>query len=64
MTITDYEHQSTLTDVAITLTRDEAEELATYLHALLSRPAVHSVYLSEVRNGQLNKDLRFEINAA
>ncbi len=62
MTITDYEHQSTLTDVAITLTRDEAEDLATYLRALLTRPCLNAIHLSEIQNGQLSKDVSFELS--
>lgn len=61
MRITDYEHAGTLKDVAISLTRDEAEDLAIYLHALLKRPSLDSVHLSEVRGGRIEKDICFNL---
>ena len=62
MIITDYERSVSLRDVAISLTRDEAEELSLYLKALLTRPEANAVYLSEVRGGAIQKDLRFSID--
>ncbi len=64
MRITDYEHAGTLKDIAISLTRDEAEELSLYLHALLRRPSLDSVHLSEIRCGRIDKDIRFNLSEA
>lgn len=64
MRITDYEHSGTLKDVAISLSRDEAEELSLYLNVLLRRPGVHSVHLSEIQRGRIEKDIRFNLAEA
>ncbi len=64
MRITDYEHAGNLKDLAISLTRDEAEELELYLHALLKRPSIQSVHLSEIRAGRIDKDIRFNLAEA
>lgn len=61
MRITDFEQSKSLSDVAISLTRDEAEELHLYLCTLLRRPELAAIHLSEVRNGRLERDLRLEI---
>jgi Ran GTPase-activating protein (RanGAP) involved in mRNA processing and transport len=61
MIITDYERATNLKDVAISLTREEAEELALYLHALLKRPNVQNIHLSEVRAGRIDKDICFNL---
>ena len=61
MRITDYEHSSHLRDVGIMLTRAEAEDLALYLSALLRRPELNAVHLSEVRQGQINREIQFHI---
>ena len=63
MRITDYEHSSHLRDVGIMLTREEAEDLAAYLSALLRRPELHSVQLSEYRKGRINREIQFQIQA-
>lgn len=64
MRITDYEKSTSLRDVLISLTKDEAEELSVYLNALLRRPQVKGVHLSEFTNGRLERDIRFEIAPA
>ena len=61
MRITDYEKSRSLRDVLISLTREEAEELSLYLTALIHRPQVKGVHLSEVTNGCLERDIRIEI---
>lgn len=61
MRITDYEHSSHLRDVGILLTREEAEDLATYLNALLRRPAVNTVQLSEYQQGRLSREIQFQL---
>jgi len=61
MRITDYEKSRNLRDVLISLTREEAEELSLYLNALIHRPQVKGVHLTEVQNGHLERDIRIEI---
>jgi hypothetical protein len=61
MRITDYEKSRSLRDVLISLTNEEAEELSLYLSALIRRPQVKGVHLSEVSNGRLERDIRIEI---
>ncbi len=61
MRITDYEVGRTLRDVAIVLTRDEAEELASYLHRLVARPAVRHAHLSAVIGSHLEQELTIAI---
>ncbi len=57
MRITDYEGGRTLRDVAITLTRDEAEELAAYLFRLMSSAELRHAHLSSVRGAGLDQEL-------
>lgn len=61
MRITDYEKSTSLRDVLISLTREEAEELQTYLSALLHRPQVKAIHLTEIAAGHMERDIRFEI---
>ncbi|MFN8218821.1 MAG: hypothetical protein U0S12_01645 [Fimbriimonadales bacterium] len=61
MRITDYETRKSLNDVSLTLTRDEAEELAVYLERLLSNPEVERAHLSEVANSRLERELTVQI---
>lgn len=61
MRITDYERGKTLRDVAITLTPDEAEELAAYLHRLMGRPEVAHAHLSNLCGAQLEQELTIAI---
>jgi hypothetical protein len=63
MRITDYERGNTLRDVSISLTRQEAEDLAAYLHRLLSEPAVNRAYLSEVVNTSIDKEITIAVDA-
>jgi hypothetical protein len=64
MRITDYEGGKTLRDVAITLTRDEAEELAAYLHRLMGTPSVRHAHLSAVRGAHLDQELTIAIESS
>ena len=57
MRITDYEQGKNLSDVCISLTRDEAEELCAYLKRLLSCPEVGRAYLSEIVGSRLEREL-------
>lgn len=62
MRITDYEKSRNLRDVLISLTKEEAEDLSLYLNALLHRPQVKGVHLTEVCNGCMERDIRIEIS--
>ena len=64
MRIIDYEKANNLRDVAISLTREEAEDLAVYLGAMLKRPQLHAIHLSEVAGGKIDKEIRFDLAEA
>jgi len=61
MRITDYERGRTLSDVAITLTADEASELAAYLNRLIKHRELGHAHLSEVRGVHLERELTIAI---
>ncbi len=61
MQIFDYESSAKLNDLKIVLTREEAEDLATYLEAMLARPHLSAVHLTEVREGRLQREVCFEL---
>jgi hypothetical protein len=61
MRITDYEAGKTLSDVCISLTQDEAQELAAYLHRLIKNPDVNRAYLSEIVNNRLEKEITISL---
>lgn len=63
MQIFDYESSAKLNDLKIVLTRDEAEDLAAYLDAMLERPHLSAVHLTEVRDGRLQREVCFELDA-
>jgi len=63
MRITDYEKGTTLRDVSIALTRQEAEDLAAYLEHLLHEPRVNRAYLSEVKDLKLDKEITISLEA-
>lgn len=48
-------------DVAITLTSDEAQELADYLRRLVSRPTVRHAHLSAVIGAHFDQELTISI---
>lgn len=62
MRITDYEGGRTLRDVAITLTRDEAEELAAYLHRLIGAQQIPHAHLCAVRGSHLEQELTIALD--
>ena len=64
MRITDFEKGSNLSDICITLTRDEAEDLAAYLNKLLKEPSIPRVYLSEIVNTRLEKEITIAVDAS
>lgn len=61
MRITDYESTKNLTDVGLTLTRDEAEELYIYLHKMLDKAEVRKAYLTECNGGGIERELTVTI---
>lgn len=64
MRITDYEKGTNLSDVCITLTRDEAEDLSIYLQKLLNDPKLSRVYVSEIVNARLEKEITITVDGA
>lgn len=61
MRITDFERGRSLSDVAITLTADEATELAAYLNRLIKHREVSTAHLSEVSGMKLERELTIAI---
>lgn len=61
MRITDYERNQSLSDVAITLTAEEASELAAYLHRLIKHRELGHAHLSEVTGMRLERELTIAI---
>lgn len=61
MQIFDYETSAKLNDLKIVLTRAEAEDLAAYLSAMLARPHLTAVHLTEVLDGRLQREVCFEL---
>lgn len=61
MRITDYERGRSLSDVAITLTQDEAAELAAYLNRLIKHRELGHAHLSEVSGTHLERELTIAI---
>jgi hypothetical protein len=57
MRITDYESTRSLTDVGLSLTRDEAEELFIYLHKLLDKGEVRKAFLTECDGCGIGREL-------
>ncbi len=61
MRITDYESRKNLTDVGLSLTRDEAEELYIYLHKMLDKSEIHRAYLTEYYGWGIERELSVSI---
>ena len=61
MRIFDYENTKTLNDVAITLDRDEVDDLILNLQRLAARPDVRKVFLSDIHDGRLERELAITI---
>lgn len=61
MQIFDYETSAKLNDLKIVLTRAEAEDLAAYLSAMLARPHLTAVHLTEAIEGRLQREVCFEL---
>jgi hypothetical protein len=63
MRITDYEKGQSLRDICISLTIEEAQDLALYLNRLLAEPGVNRAYLSEVVGSHLDKEITIAVDA-
>jgi hypothetical protein len=64
MRITDYEKNRNLRDISITLTREEAEDLAAYLNQLLKEPEVNRAWLSEIKGVKLEKEITIAVDGS
>lgn len=62
MRITDYATSKTLNDVSLTLTVEEAEELASYLERLLQHTELDRAYLSEFQGPVLARELTVQLD--
>lgn len=57
MKIVDYATNKQLNDVAITLSREEAEDLILYLRKLTSESKVDRVFLTNLNGGLIEREL-------
>lgn len=64
MRITDYEQGTSLRDVCISLTIDEADELRIYLNKLVKDPKLTRAYLSEVKGSHLDKEITIAVDGS
>ena len=61
MRITDYESRKNLTDVGLSLTPDEAEELYIYLRKMLGNSELRKAYLTELNGCGIGRELSVTI---
>lgn len=64
MRITDYESQRSLSDVGITLTPEEVDELCATLNRLKGCPDIRQIHLSEIVGNRLERELTFALRAS
>lgn len=62
MRIFDYEGQRDLTDVAISLSRDEAADLLATLERLVKQPSLSKVYLSQIRGNVIEREIAIALD--
>ncbi len=62
MRITDYEKGQTLRDICISLTIEEAQDLALFLNRLLKEPEISRAYLSEIVGAHLEKEITIAVD--
>jgi hypothetical protein len=62
MRIFDYEGQKNLTDVAISLSRDEAADLLATLERLVKQPSLSKVYLSQIRGNVIEREIAITLD--
>lgn len=63
MRIFDYEGQKDLTDVAISLSRDEAADLLLTLERLVNQPDLSKVYLSQIKGNVIEREIAIALDA-
>ena len=61
MDIRDYETGKRLTDIDISLTREEAEELSVCLNRLLADPGLRAIQLSRVEGVAIAAEVAFSL---
>lgn len=64
MKIIDYETNKVLNDVAVYLSHEEAKELMSFLKRLVDQPHIQKVYLSQVSQNCLERELTVALEAA
>lgn len=62
MRIFDYEGQRDLSDVAISLSRDEAADLLATLERLVKQPNLSKVYLSQIRGNVIEREIAIALD--
>jgi hypothetical protein len=62
MRIFDYEGQKDLSDVAISLSRDEAADLLATLERLVKQPNLSKVYLSQIRGNVIEREIAIALD--
>lgn len=62
MRIFDYEGQKDLSDVAISLSRDEAADLLATLERLVKQPSLSKVYLSQIRDNVIEREIAIALD--
>ncbi len=62
MRIFDYEKQRDLTDVAISLSRDEAADLLMTLQRLVKQPNLSKVYLSQIKGNVIEREIAIALD--
>lgn len=62
MRIFDYEGQRDLSDVAISLSREEAEDLLGTLERLVKQPNLSKVYLSQIQGNIIEREIAIALD--
>jgi hypothetical protein len=62
MRIFDYEGQKDLSDVAISLSRDEAADLLLTLERLVKQPSLSKIYLSQIRGNVIEREIAIALD--
>jgi len=57
----DFETAQGLERIALELTPGEAEELVLYLRALIHRPTIGPMFLTEIHEGEIERELSIAI---
>ena len=62
MRIFDYERQKDLTDIAISLSRDEAADLLATLERLVKQPSLSKVFLSQITGNVIEREIAIALD--